>query len=646
MPDPVALLRSKSYLVLLILAALIGIPVSAAAYFFLALVSKLQGWIFTSLPQAVGFHSEPLWWPIPPLLLAGVLVALTIRYLPGTGGHSPADGFKVGGGPPIGIELPGVVLAALATLSLGVVLGPEAPLIALGGGLGAIAVRLAKRDAPARTQVVMAAAGSFAAISTLLGSPLTGAFLLMEASGLGGSMMELVLLPGLVAAGVGSLMFVGLDAWTGLGTFSLAIPGLPHVGAPTGVEFLWALAIGLLAVGIGSGIRWFAFFVRPYVERRRVLITPVVGLAIAGLAIAFEAATGKGSSEVLFSGQSALGPFVSNSASYTVGALLLLLACKGVAYGVSLGAFRGGPIFPALFIGAVGGDALSHLPGLPPVAGIAMGIGAMSVVMLRLPLTSVLLASLLLASDGLVVMPLVIVAVVVAFVASARLTPSSPPETTTSVPEPAQPARVRVIAGFDLTLPLGHNASEGRSMSQIPTTASPFDSLPTRQRRRLVFGALLRSIATVGVVVAIYFLAPMDRKASVASVTELVIAVLAILALMAWQIRQIIRSGHPGIRAVEGLAFSVPLYILMFATAYFLMNHVQPATFGGHLSRTDAMYFSTTVFTTVGFGDIVAKSEVGRLVVTFQMVLDLVILGVVARVVVNAIKIGQQRYAD
>jgi hypothetical protein len=150
----------------------------------------------------------------------------------------------------------------------------------------------------------------------------------------------------------------------------------------------------------------------------------VAGLAVAGLAIAFAAATGKGSSEVLFSGQSALGPFVAHSAGYTVGALVLLLACKGIAYGVSLSSFRGGPTFPALFLGAAGGVALSHLPGLPLVDGVAIGIGAMSVVMLRLPLTSVLLASLLLASDGLAVMPLVIVAVVVAYVLSARLTPS------------------------------------------------------------------------------------------------------------------------------------------------------------------------------------------------------------------------------
>ena len=295
---------------------------------------------------------------------------------------------------------------------------------------------------------MVAAAGSFAAISTLLGSPLTGAFLLMEASGLAGSMMELVLIPGLLAAGVGSLIFIGLDAWTGLGTFSLAIPGLPHVGNPTGAGFLWAVAIGVLAVPLGSAIRWLGLFLRPHVERRLLLATPVLGLAIAGLAIAFAAGTGKGSSEVLFSGESALGPLIAHSASYTVGALLLLIACKGLAYGVSLSGFRGGPTFPAMFLGAAGGIALSHLPGLPLVDGVAMGIGAMSVVMLRLPLTSVLLATLLLASDGLAVMPLVIVAVVVAYVASARFTPAPAPapENTSSPggsPGTVQPARAQ-----------------------------------------------------------------------------------------------------------------------------------------------------------------------------------------------------------
>ncbi len=441
-PDPVALLRSRGYVALLVLAAIIGVPVSAVAYGFLKLVDVLQKWIFTELPAELGFHGEPPWWPLLPLAVAGVLVALAIRYLPGTGGHSPADGFKAGGAP-TPAELPGVILAALATLSLGVVLGPEAPLIAIGGGLGVLAVRFAKRDAPPRTAAVLGAAGSFAAISTLFGSPILGAFLLMEATGLGGATMELVLLPGLLAAGVGTLVFIGLNAWTGWGTFSLAIPGLPPFSRPDSAEFGWALVIGVAAAFLAVGIHQLAVFLRPHVERRMVLLMPVVGLAVAGLAIAFEEGTGKSSSLVLFSGQSALGPLVTHASSFTVGALVLLLVCKGLAYGGSLSSFRGGPVFPSLFLGAAGGMALSHLPGLPLVAGVAIGMGAMCAAMLKLPMTSVLLATLLLLSDGLAVMPLVIVAVVVAYVLSFRLTPApaTAPAAAAAQPATQTPAR-------------------------------------------------------------------------------------------------------------------------------------------------------------------------------------------------------------
>jgi H+/Cl- antiporter ClcA len=422
--DPHVVLRTPGYTKLLVFAAIIGAPIAAAAYGFLWLVDELQDWLYTDLPRDLGFGGAPLWWPLPLLALAGLLVGLTIRYLPGKGGESPADGFTPGRGAPSPIELPGIFLAALAGLSLGAVIGPEAPFIALGGGLGVGAMRLASRDVPPSTEAVVGAAGSFGAISTLMGSPLLGAFLLMEASGLGGPTMALVLVPGLVAAGVGSLIFVGLDSWTGLGTFSLAIPDLPPVGSPTIAEFGWAIAIGVAAAFVGTGIRWLALLVRPHVERRTVLLTSVVGLAIAGLAIGFAEASDESSSLVLFSGQSALGPVLGNAASYSVGTLVLLITCKGLAYSVALSSFRGGPIFPAMFLGAVGGVALSHLPGLDMISGAAMGIGAMTASMLRLPMTSVLLATLLLLSSGLEAMPLVIIAVAVAYVASERLSPS------------------------------------------------------------------------------------------------------------------------------------------------------------------------------------------------------------------------------
>ena len=274
--------------------------------------------------------------------------------------------------------------------------------------------------------MVIAAAGSFAAISTLLGSPLTGAFLLMEVSGLGGAMLGVVLVPGLLAAGVGSLIFIGLNSWTGFGNFSLAVPDIPTFTTPDVAEFFWAVGIGIAAAVLGSGIRRLALLLQPVVERRMVLLTPVAGMAVAGLAIVFGEWSDESASQVLFSGQNALPGLIEQAESWTVGALVLLVVCKSLAYGVSLSAFRGGPTFPGMYIGAVGGIALSHLPGLPMIAGVAMGIGAMTVAMLGFPLTSVLIVAVLLQADAIALTPLVIVAVVVSYVTSARLGPSEP----------------------------------------------------------------------------------------------------------------------------------------------------------------------------------------------------------------------------
>ncbi len=448
-PDPQTLLRSRSYVQLLVLAALVGLPVSAGSYGFLALVDWLQGALFDDLPKTLGFDSAPTWWPLPLLALGGLLAALAIKTLPGTGGHSPADGFHTSGPlPPV--ELPGVFLAALATLAFGAVLGPEAPLIAMGSGLGVLAVRLAARDAPPTAAAVMSATGSFAAISSLLGSPLIGAFLLLEASGLGGPMLGLVLLPGLLAAGLGTLIFLGLDSITGLGTFTLAIPGLPPFDHLTGADFGYALAFGLLAPFLGRAITLLAIAVRSLVVPRMMLLMPVLGLAIAGLAIGFGEATDKPASEVLYSGQSALGGLVDKADTWSVGALLLLVLCKGVAYSLSLSSFRGGPVFPAMFIGAAGGIAASHLPGLEVVPATAMGIGAMCTVMLSLPLTATMLATLLLGADGLEVMPVVIVAVVVAHVVTARLTPA-PPAPPAEPQDRERPARSPTITPMTVT---------------------------------------------------------------------------------------------------------------------------------------------------------------------------------------------------
>ena len=435
--DPLAVIRSRAYIAALVLAAILGIPISAVAYGFLALVAAIQKFLFTSLPNQILGSPAPAWWPVPWLVLCGLLTALTIRYLPGNAGHSPAFGFKTGGGPPTGRELPAVILAALTTLSLGAVLGPEAPLIAIGGGLAALAVRLAKKDAPPMAVTIMASAGSFAAISTLLGSPILGAFLIMEAAGIGGLTLSLVALPGLLASGIGALVFVGLDNWTGLGTFSLAIPSVPPAVPPTVASLAWAIVMGVAGALLGWLIRSLALRLRPIVHLNRVLVTSLLGLLIGLTAMVYQLVSGRSFTQVLFSGQDALPDLVEHAADYSLGVLVLLVFCKALAYGLSLSAFRGGPVFPSMFIVAAIGIAASALPGMNLAAGIAMGIGAMCAAMLRLPLTSTLLAVLLLGVDGVVVTPQVVIAVAVAFVVINVL------------PEPSPQAAEQPAAGRD-----------------------------------------------------------------------------------------------------------------------------------------------------------------------------------------------------
>jgi H+/Cl- antiporter ClcA len=448
--DPATLLRSRKYLQLLVIAAVLGVPISAVAYWFLVLTGVLGDWLYSGLPRLLDLDPVPAWWPLPLLGVAGLLLGLVIRFVPGRGGESPLDGFHPGGGPPAPLPLLGIAAAALVSLGFGAVVGPEAPLIAIGGGLAAATVRLARRPVPQQTLAVVAAAGSFAAISALLGSPLSGAFLLMEAVGIGGPMLRPILLPGLLASGIGTLVFVGLDAWTGHGTFSLALPDLPGFARPDVAQFGWALVIGVAAAVLVTVVRRIAVPLRTLVERRTLVTAPLIGLSVAGLAIGYAQATGHDVTDVLFSGQAGLTVLVSGAAGYSVGALLLLLLCKSLAYAGSLVAFRGGPTFPAIFLGAAAGIALSHLPGLPLVPAIAMGMGAACAAMLGLPLTSVLIATILLGSDGLAAMPLVIVAVTVSYVASARLAPRpaapeadagalrSAPDATAPVPLPRQ----------------------------------------------------------------------------------------------------------------------------------------------------------------------------------------------------------------
>jgi H+/Cl- antiporter ClcA len=415
-PDPASIIRSKQFVVLLVLAAIVGVVASLAAWGFLELIYYTQVWVYTDLPQELGYDETPKWWSVPLLAIAGVITAFAIVRLPGRGGHVPAGGLSSGLTQPA--ELPGVMLAAIASIGLGVVLGPEAPLLALGGALGLLAIRLLRKDAPPEVGEVLAAAGAMAGLSFLFGSPLIAAVIMIEAAGLGGPRLPLVLVPGLLAAGIGSLVSIGMASWTGLSSanISLGTLPLPDFARPDVVDFAWTI---LLAAGIA--VITFAIFrlarvTQRLAEARAFLILPAVGLAVAGLAIAFSEATGKSVDQVLFSGQDTVSGLVADAGSWSLSALALLLVFKGLAYGLSLGSFRGGPVFPALFLGTAGGLMAGQLPGFSITPAVAVGIGAAVVSVLRLPLAAVVLATLFTLKTGGGTGPLIIVGVAVAYV--------------------------------------------------------------------------------------------------------------------------------------------------------------------------------------------------------------------------------------
>jgi H+/Cl- antiporter ClcA len=419
-----ATMHSRPYLVLLALVAVIGVAVSLAAWCFLELTHQIQQELYTHIPHALGYAGgAPRWWPFIVLPIGALITAVAIVRLPGHGGHIPAEGLATGGKPPT-IELPGVLLAALATIGFGLVLGPEAPLIALGGGLAAISLKLVRRDPEPQASALVAAAGTFAALSFVFSSPLIAAVILIEAAGIGGARLRLVLIPGMLAAGIGSLVSLGMGSFTGLSTSAYALSALPLApfGHPHIANFGWTIALSLAIAAGAHVIMRGGLTTYRTVSSRPMLLLPLVGLIIAGLAAGFSAITGKGIDEVLFSGQDQLPGFVSAAGSYSLGALALLVVCKGIAYGLSLGSFRGGPTFPILFLGTVAGVMASRLPGFPLSVAIAVGMAAGMVAVLKLPLTAVVTATVLTEKAGSGVEPLIIVGVVVSYITVLALT--------------------------------------------------------------------------------------------------------------------------------------------------------------------------------------------------------------------------------
>jgi hypothetical protein len=179
-------------------------------------------------------------------------------------------------------------------------------------------------------------------------------------------------------------------------------------------------------------------------------------------------------------------------------------------------------------------------------------------------------------------------------------------------------------------------------MTGSPHVAPP-EQAEARPSSRTIAWSVLRAAGSAAALVALYYLLPLDHSSTTAAVAILIIGLVAFIALVAFHVRSILRSPFPQLRAIEALAVNVSLFLLLFAGTYVVLAAISTSNFGGHLSHTDGLYFTVTVFSTVGFGDITAKTETARLVVTGQMITDLIILGVAVKIIVGAVKHGRQR---
>jgi voltage-gated potassium channel len=176
--------------------------------------------------------------------------------------------------------------------------------------------------------------------------------------------------------------------------------------------------------------------------------------------------------------------------------------------------------------------------------------------------------------------------------------------------------------------------------------SDPYQELPTAKRRRLIFWTVLRTLLSTTVLVVLYYVLPLDEPWNGDTAVRILIGLLVFAGIAVWQVRTIAGARYPAVKAIEALGLIVPLYLLLFASTYFVMERASAANFTQPLTRTDALYFAVTVFSTVGFGDIAAKSEAARVVLIVQMLGDLALLGAGARVLLGAVRRGQQRGSD
>ena len=384
------------------MAVLLGVLGAIGAAVFLMVMSWATDVVWEWLPEQVGLSSVPWWWVVGGLLVGALLIIAAQRLGPGMG--SPLDGFHFDVGPSRALA---ALSVALATLVFGGVLGPEAPLIVVGTVIGGFITR---HKSPQVQQFAMAL-GGIAAIGTILGNPFIAAFMVLEFAALG-AMPRQALVPLFVALGSGYLVLTGIGPFTGLGQVELGVPGITEVDHLTFVDLGVGVVVAVLAGAAVLLSRQVGYALQRVERVRPAMAVLVSALVIGALATFVMLAFDQPYDVVPFSGETAMGSLLAETSALAV---LAIVVAKALAYGVSLGGgWRGGPIFPATYIGVAAAVLIGLLATQTPVsalivAGMAAGVAAM----LKLPFTAALLAVVIGAGAGLVVTPMAIIGAIV-----------------------------------------------------------------------------------------------------------------------------------------------------------------------------------------------------------------------------------------
>jgi Ion channel len=178
------------------------------------------------------------------------------------------------------------------------------------------------------------------------------------------------------------------------------------------------------------------------------------------------------------------------------------------------------------------------------------------------------------------------------------------------------------------------------SPTSTPTDrpASPFTGLAPADRRRVLLRFLIRAVASTAALIALYYAVPLKDFHGAVSVVLLIAALLGVAAIVAWQVSAIFRADYPGLQAIQALAIVIPLFLLLFSASYYVMAYQAHDSFSETLTRTEALYFTVTTFSTVGYGDIVPKTDNARIIVMIQMICDLAIIGFGVKVLIGAVE--------